>query len=263
MGKIRVKSFGDQEEEKKQERKLQVRKEAKEAKKASLETPSETQSQSTEVKVEAEVEEKKEKKQFKKEKKAFHSQKYDKLLEAVDKTKIYSLGDALELLEKLQRKSFDETVELHLNTVSTGISGNVVLPNGTGKKTRVAVADDNLIAEIEKGIISFDILVASPDMMPKLAKVARVLGPKGLMPNPKNGTITSNPSEVAKKYEGGQFNFKTEAKSPIMHLTVGKISFGSKKLSENVETLVAAVKKSNIKDATLKSTMSPAVKLKI
>ena len=113
MGKIRVKSFGDQEEEKKQERKLQVRKEAKEAKKASLETPSETQSQSTEVKVEAEVEEKKEKKQFKKEKKAFHSQKYDKLLEAVDKTKIYSLGDALELLEKLQRKSFDETVELH------------------------------------------------------------------------------------------------------------------------------------------------------
>ena len=263
MGKIRVKSFGDQEEEKKQERKLQVRKEAKDAKKAALETPKESEEQKTEVKTEEVVEEKKEKKFVKKEKKAFHSQKYDKLSESFDKTKIYNLADALELLEKLQRKSFDETVELHLNTTAMGISGNVVLPNGTGKKTRVAIADDKLIAEIEKGIISFDILVASPEIMPKLAKVARVLGPKGLMPNPKNGTITSNPEEVAKKYEGGQFNFKTEAKSPIMHLTVGKISFGPQKLSENVEALLIAVKKSNIKDATLKSTMSPAVKLKI
>src|SRR5476651_2215339 len=116
MGKIRIKSFGDQEEEKKQERKLQVRKDAKEAKKSASETPSETEKQTLDVKTEVKVEEKKEKKFIKKDKKAFHSQKYDKLVETIDKTKIYSLNDALELLEKLQRKSFDKTIELHLNT---------------------------------------------------------------------------------------------------------------------------------------------------
>ncbi len=169
----------------------------------------------------------------------------------------------MELLEKLQRNKFDETVELHLNTVSTGIFGNVTLPHGTGKKTRVAIANDGLIAEIEKGIINFDILLAAPDLMPKLARVAKVLGPRGLMPNPKNGTITQNPEEVIKKYEGGQISFKTEAKSPIMHLTVGKMSFGVKKLTENIESMLKAVKKSNIANATLKSTMSPGIKLKI
>jgi large subunit ribosomal protein L1 len=137
------------------------------------------------------------------------------------------------------------------------------LPNGTGKKTKVAIADDALIAEVEKGVISFDILVATPSMMPKLAKVAKVLGPKGLMPNPKNGTITDKPEEVAKKYEGGQVNFKTETKTPIIHLTVGKMSFGHEKLTENINALITAVKKSNIVNATLKSTMSPGIKLKV
>src|SRR5476651_2022911 len=114
MGKIRVKSFGDQEEEKKQERKIQVRKEAKDAKKTALDTPNEAEKKSDDVKPEVKLEEKKEKKFIRKDAKAFHSQKYDKLSETVDKTKIYSLNDALELLEKLQRKSFDETVEIHL-----------------------------------------------------------------------------------------------------------------------------------------------------
>ena len=100
-------------------------------------------------------------------------------------------------------------------------------------------------------------------MMAKLAKVAKVLGPKGLMPNPKNGTITEKPEEVAKKYEGGQVNFKTEAKSPLMHLTVGKMSFGKEKLTQNIESLISAVKKANIRNATLKSTMSPGIKIKI
>lgn len=99
--------------------------------------------------------------------------------------------------------------------------------------------------------------------MPKLGRVAKVLGPRGLMPNPKNGTISEKPEEVAKKYEGGQINFKTEAKSPIMHLTVGKMSFGKEKLTQNVESLISAIKKSNIINATLKSTMSPGIKLKI
>jgi large subunit ribosomal protein L1 len=269
MGKIRVKSFGDQEEEAKQARKLQNRKDAKEAKKEAEEKTDLPASanealQAEEVKTEEITQEpKKEQKFKKKEQKEFRSQKYQSLVTAVDKTKIHSLGEALELLTKLQRGKFDETVELHLNTISAGISGNVTLPNGTGKKTKVAIADDALIAEVEKGVISFDILVATPSMMPKLAKVAKVLGPKGLMPNPKNGTITDKPEEVAKKYEGGQVNFKTETKTPIIHLTVGKMSFGHEKLTENINALITAVKKSNIVNATLKSTMSPGIKLKV
>ena len=120
-----------------------------------------------------------------------------------------------------------------------------------------------MLADVEKGKIEFDILLAEPSMMPKLAKVAKVLGPRGLMPNPKNGTISEKPESLAKKYEGGLVSFKTESKAPILHLTVGKISFGPKKLSENITTLLDAVKKENIKDATLKSTMSPGIKLSL
>ncbi len=276
MGKIRVKTFGDEEEEKKQKKKLDRKKEAKKIDKEAEEKAVEAAPVADEVKSEAkEVKQDKPKKKekFQKKQKAFHSTQYFTLVKQVDRNKTYSLSEALELLEKLQRKNlprqnasqggFDETVELHINTVSSGIFGNVTLPHGTGKKTRVAIADDKLIAEIEKGIINFDILVAQPEIMGKLAKVAKILGPKGLMPNPKNGTITQNPEEVIKKYEGGQISFKTESKSPIMHLTVGKMSFGAKKLSENIETMLKAVKKSNIANATLKSTMSPGIKLKI
>jgi len=267
MGKIRVKSFGDQEEEAKQARKLQNRKDAKQAKKEAEEKAEEV---IVEPAAQGVIEEKKlsgvksaSGRAKKQKKKNFRSQKYQGLVATFDKTKIYSLSEALEFLVKLQRGKFDETVELHINTLTSGISGNVTLPYGSGKKTKVAIATDALIAEIEKGIINFDILVATPSMMPKLARVAKVLGPKGLMPNPKNGTITEKPEEVAKKYEGGQVNFKTEAKSPIIHLTVGKMSFGAGKLSENLDALIGAVKKSNIISVTLKSTMSPGIKIKV
>ena len=275
MGKIRVKAFGDEELEQKQKEETEKRHDAKNVVKVPggkggerivSVGPSEEELEALEVKENAVKEEEvvnKVKKDKFKEKKAYHSQKYQSLLGLVDKTKIYTISEALDNLEKLQRKNFDETVELHLNTHSTGLSGNITLPNGTGKKTRVAIADDKILAEVEKGIISFDILVAKPEMMAKLAKVAKILGPKGLMPNPKNGTITEKPEEVAKKYEGGQVNFKTEAKSPLMHLTVGKMSFGKEKLTQNLEALISAIKKSNIANATLKSTMSPGIKIKV
>lgn len=286
MGKIRVKSFGNEEEEKKQAEEIQKKKQAKiaesktqvkekaeelSAKQNDIESESKAEAESAsdspkEVNDEKLSEAKSASGRTKKEKfkdnKAFHSKKYDELSAQVDKTKIYSLSDGLDLLKKIQRTKFDETVELHLNTVTSGISGNVTLPNGTGKVTKVVIADDATIAEIEKGVINFDILVATPSMMPKLAKVARVLGPKGLMPNPKNGTITEKPEEVAKKYSGGQMNFKTESKNPLMHLTVGKISFGKEKLAENIQEMLKAVKKDNIMNITLKSTMSPGIKIK-
>lgn len=269
MGKIRVKTFGDEEAEAKQKQKLDRKKEAKKIeKKAKVKTEDEAPvvmpEAITEVKAEIKKEEKPKKKdKFLKKQEAFHSTQFLALAKQVDQSKIYPLSEALELLEKLQRSKFDETVELHINTVTPGISGNVTLPHGTGKKTRVAIANDGLLAEIEKGIINFDILVAEPEFMAKLAKVAKVLGPRGLMPNPKNGTITQNPEELVKKYEGGQISFKTEAKAPILHLTVGKMSFGSKKLTENIDTMLKAVKKSSIVNVTLKSTMSPGIKIKV
>lgn len=187
--------------------------------------------------------------------------KYQSARMLVEPNKVYSLTEALELLPKLLVSTFDETVELHINTNGQGVSATVTLPHGTGKKTRVAIANDKLIEEVEKGKIDFDVLLAEPSMMPKLAKVAKFLGPRGLMPNPKAGTITDKPEEVAKKYEGGQMTFKTESKAPVMHLTVGKISFGKEKLEENIKTALSAIQAGRIKKTVLKSTMSPGIKV--
>lgn len=278
MGKIRVRTIGDEEQEKVLEEERKRKKAEKKAQKEAetnveeVEMPSETaeiEKEKEEAKAEetavAQDEPKKEQKKEKKEKfqKAPHSEGYNTLATKVDPSKVYSLSEGIELLKSIQRGKFDETVELHINTFTTGVSGSVTLPHGTGKKTRVAIATDSLIADVEKGKIDFDILVAEPSMMPKLARVAKVLGPRGLMPNPKNGTVTPKPEEVVKKYEGGQLNFKTEAKNPIMHLTVGKMSFGAEKLSENIESMITAIKRSNIVNITLKSTMSPGIKIRV
>lgn len=192
-----------------------------------------------------------------------HSKSYQKVLANLDRNNKYKLTDALSQLEKLQRSKFDETVELHINTIETGVSGNLTLPHGTGKQIRVAIADDDLLARVTAGKIDFDILLAAPIMMPKLAKVAKILGPKGLMPNPKNATLVKDPEKAAENFKKGQINFKTELKAPIMHLIVGKMSFGAKKLSENILALIEAIKKEKIRNVTLKSTMSPGIKLEI
>jgi len=202
-------------------------------------------------------------KKNKKKKKNPHSKSYQKVIETLDRSKKYNLTDALEMLTKLKRSKFDETVELHINTISTGISGNITLPHGTGKQIRVAIADDDLLAKIAAGKIEFDILLADPAMMPKLARVAKILGPRGLMPNPKNATLVKDPEKAAENFKKGQINFKTELKAPIMHLIVGKMSFGAKKLAENIQTLIEAIKKEKIRNITLKSTMSPGIKLEI
>ena len=260
MGKIRVKTLGDEEQEKKEKLKAEKRAEAKKQGKK----PEEGDDK-------AEIQSEKGKGYVKKApaKRASHSKKYQSVVTHIEKTKKYDLKEALDLLSKVTIATFDETVELHINTVEKGISGAVTLPHGTGKQTRVEILNvsvdqkhvDTVIKAIEEGKIEFDVLIATPDSMPKLAKVARVLGPRGLMPNPKNGTVTPKPEEIAKKFAGGQFNFKTEAKFPILHLAVGKVSFGSDKLAENIKTAIAAVKVKNIKNMTLKSTMSPGIKV--
>lgn len=173
----------------------------------------------------------------------------------------YPIASGIEILRKFKGSKFDETVELHINVKEKGISGQVSLPHGTGKKLRIAIADDEVLAEVEKGKINFDVLVATPDMMPKLAKVAKVLGPRGLMPNPKNGTISPNPAEVVEKLSKGQVNYKTEVSAPIIHMTVGKMSFADDQLTDNIKTVFASIGANKINNVTLKSTMSPAVRI--
>ncbi len=271
MGKIRVTAIGDEEAKKKKKQKREEKKKVHLSgmgggQRVTMVGPTEAELEKLEEKTtesqEGKVEKKAKKVKFQKSKHS-RSKKYQGLIVSIDKSKTYPINEALELLEKLQRKTFDETVELHLNTSDPKVSGQTTLPHGTGKKIRVAIASDNLITEIEVGKVNFDILLATPSMMPKLAKVAKVLGPRGLMPNPKNGTIIQNPEEAAKKYEGGLIFFKTEAKAPLLHISVGKMSFGQKKLSDNIETILNAIQKENITKAILKSTQSPSIKVAV
>ncbi len=175
----------------------------------------------------------------------------------------YPVKNGIELLRKFKKSNFDETVELHINTKEKGISGQVALPHGTGKKIRIKVADDALIAQVEQGKIDFDVLVATPDMMPKLAKVAKILGPRGLMPNPKAGTISDKPQEVIERLSAGQVSYKTESAAPIIHMSVGKLSFEDDKLSENIQSVLSSIGTAKISSVTLKSTMSPAIRLQV
>lgn len=287
MGKVRAKTLGDEEAELKEKQEAESRrlakieaakaegqaKKAEEAKEKPVVEEKSAEEQSEEPKKESKTSKYAEKVAVRATgaKKAARSAKYVAAAKLIEKNKQYSVKEALALVEKAHIAKFDETVELHINTLSTGVSGHVTLPHGTGKQTRVAIlapskdaaAADDLLKEIEAGKINFDILIATPDAMPKLAKVARVLGPRGLMPNPKNGTVTPNPDAVAKQYAGGQMNFKTEAKTPIIHLAVGKLSFGADKLAENIQAALAAVKTANMKSVVVKSTMSPSVRLQL
>ncbi len=264
MGKIRVASLGDEEQEKEQKRKAEARRQTKEAKKAKSDDAADESVAAVAPVTESEEGEKKEKK----EKKArVRSKKYQEAVAQVDRTKKYPLSEAIALVKKTSMTKFDGTVELHinLNTQAMGekkdMRGSVSLPHGTGKEVKVAIADDAILADVEKGNIDFDILVAHPSMMPKLAKVARVLGPKGLMPNPKNGTVSPDPEKRAKELSQGQVNFKTEPDQPIIHMSVGKVSFDDKKLAQNIEAVFKAISLSKISRATLTATMGPGVKL--
>lgn len=189
--------------------------------------------------------------------------RYEEVKKLVDRTKYYSLNEAVALVKKLKTAKFDESVELHFVVDETGLKGEVELPHSTGKTVKVAVVDDRILAEIEKGKLNFDILVTHPSFMPKLAKFAKVLGPKGLMPNPKAGTISSNPDEVVKKFAKGMLKWKTEPKAPLIHQMIGKVSFEEKNLVANAEKFISAVEIKHIMKAYIKSTMSPSIKLVI
>lgn len=271
MGKVRIKTLGVEGIEEKQKQDAKKRKVEKQAKKLAkgahggerlvLMAPSEEELAHLETPKETKETKAPEGEKTKARPKRLRGKQYREKLALVDRKRLYPLPDALELLRKVGFTKFDGTVELHINTIDKGINASLVLPHGTGKKTTVAIADDKLIEEVDKGKISFDVLLATPAMMPKLARVAKILGPRGLMPNPKNGTISNNPERLALSFAKGQINFKTESQAPIIHLTVGKLSMEDKKLADNIQAVLSAIGSEKIKNVTLKSTMSPGIRI--
>lgn len=190
----------------------------------------------------------------------------------LDADKVYSLADAIEVLREYASKKFDETLEIAIRLgidvtkADQNIRGMLSLPNGTGKTVRVAVFTANaqdeakqagadvvggeeLIDSVAAGNINFDRVIATPDMMPKMSKIARVLGPKGLMPNPKLGTVTNNVADAVKTAKAGQIEYRAEKKG-IIHAGIGKMSFATDKLVENANALIDQLKK--VKPASAK-----------
>lgn len=181
----------------------------------------------------------------------------------IDRTKFYAVEEAVKLVKATNITKFDATVTLHINLQGKEAPTRVELtfPHMAGAAKRIAIANDEILKDIEAGKIEFDILLTTPAFMPKLAKFARVLGPKGLMPSPKAGTITPNPEAKAKEFAAGKTVVKAEPKFPVMHITVGKVSQPESELAANVQALIEAVKTKNIGKAVLASTMSPGIKL--
>lgn len=183
----------------------------------------------------------------------------------LDMDKVYTIADAIDALREYSSKKFDETLEIAIRLgidvtkADQNIRGMLSLPNGTGKSVRVAVftvnsADEakkagadvvggeDLIEKVAAGEINFDRVIATPDMMPKMSKVARILGPKGLMPNPKLGTVTNNVAEAVQVAKAGQIEYRAEKKG-IIHAGIGKMSFATDKLVENANALIDQLKK--------------------
>lgn len=263
MGKIRIKALGDEDKEKKQQERDEARRSGKKIAKLKGKGGGRIVEMEGEPILEVVTDEKVASTvKNKRIKPKVRSRQYIKVRALIDKTKTYSFNQALELVKKTNLSKFDPTIEVHINTLEKGIKGNVVLPHDLGKELKVAVVTDQLLEEIEAGKINFDVLISQPSFMPKLAKLAKILGPKGLMPNPKNGTISENPEEAVKKFSG-TLQFKTEGDFPIIHSVLGKGSFAEKKLAENFQALINAIGVVKIKSVYLKATMSPSVRVEI
>lgn len=206
----------------------------------------------------------------KKEKKAkkiiiekIRGKKYIEAKGKINKSNLYKIEDAIKLIKEINLTKFDGTFELHIVTKKQLNTITCTLPFSSGKQKRIVVADEKTIEKLSKGITDFDILLATPDMMPKLVVFARILGPKGLMPNPKNGTIIKNIKD-ADKFSGNTLSLKSEKEAPLIHTIFGKVSQKNEELVKNAKTIIEALDGSKkIFKAYMKSTMSPSVRLEI
>ena len=223
---------------------------------------------------------------------AKRGKRYNEISQKVDKLKIYTPEEALELLFETRSAKFVETVELAVKLgvdprhADQQVRGTVVLPNGTGKKIRILAitqgeniekalkagatyaGDDEYVAKIQQGWFDFDLVIATPDMMPKLGRLGKILGTKGLMPNPKAGTVTMDVANAIKEIKAGKIEYRLD-KANIIHCPVGKASFTAEQLNDNFNTLMDAIVKAKpasakgqyMKSVTITSTMGPGVKV--
>ena len=221
------------------------------------------------------------------------SNRYNDNFDKVDKNSEYDLKDAISLIKNLKACKFDESVDVAINLgvdpkhADQLVRGTVSLPNGTGKDVKVIVLTkdsdkveeakkagsddagfDELFSKIQKGWVEFDVMVATPEVMPEVGKLGRVLGPRGLMPNPKTGTVTNDVSKAVSEVKAGKVEYRVD-KNGIVHVSVGKISFEEDKIFENIKALMEAVLKSKpiglkgtyFKKFTISTTMSPGLKV--
>ena len=222
-----------------------------------------------------------------------HGKKYIESKKLVDKTRLYDLEEGCGLCVDMAKAKFDETVELHVRLgvdsrhADQQVRGAVVLPHGTGKNVKVLaivkgdkekealeagadlVGAEEMVAKIQnEGFMDFDVLITSPDMMGLVGRLGRVLGPRGLMPNPKAGTVTPNIAQAVKEAKAGKIEYRLD-KANIIHVPVGKASFGTEKLADNINTVMDAVVKAKpaaakgqyIRSVSIATTMGPGVKL--
>jgi large subunit ribosomal protein L1 len=189
--------------------------------------------------------------------------KYKATKAKIDHLKLYKIDEAIKFLKEFETENtkFDQTLELHLVTKKQGISVNITLPYSAGKEKKIEVADESTIKKLEANKVDFDVLLATADFMPKLVKYAKILGPRGMMPNPKNGTLIKSASE-AKKFSGNTKTIKTEKIAPLIHTSFGKLSQKDIELIENANAIMEAFNKQIVK-AYMKSTMSPSLKIQI
>lgn len=177
--------------------------------------------------------------------------------------KSYSIAQAVKLAKETSISKFTGNLEVHLLIDKKGESFEVKMPYFKSKEKKVVVLDDKVLASIKAGKIDFDILVASPKQMSQIVVFAKTLGPKGLMPNPKNGTLVEDPQKAAKKLSGGGLKIKTEKKEPVIHLLVGKLDQPDKELIANVEELVRKISRPRISKMSFCATMGPGIKVSI
>ncbi len=190
------------------------------------------------------------------------SKKYQEAKGKIDRNKEHKIADAIKLVKETSYSKFDGTMEAHLIVKKAGISAQVNLPFSGGRTKKIEVADEGTIKKLQTGKVDFDVLLATADMMPKLVAFAKILGPRGLMPNPKNGTLIKS-KEDAKKFSANTFTLKTEKEAPLVHTSFGKVSQKEDELTKNFEAITDALGKKQIIKAYIKATMSPSVRVAI
>ena len=207
------------------------------------------------------------------------SKKYQEAKAKVDPQQKYPLNEAIKLVQEVSYSKFEGTLEAHLNTNAKNLRGLVSLPFLVGKKLTILAfpstnsgqaadfgenvipGNEETINDIVKGKFNFDVVVTTPEWMPKLAKCAKILGPRGLMPNPKSGTITDNLAKTITELQGGKTEYKTESNGQVIHLSIGKVSQKEDEIGANIKTLVNTIGKSKIAKITLAPTMGPGVRI--